>query len=78
LEILSDYDDMNIAWENIKENIKISTTRSLVLYELKQHETWFDEECLPFLDQRKQAKKQWLEDQNQINIVHSNNVTTGS
>jgi uncharacterized FlaG/YvyC family protein len=29
--------DINRAWENIKENIKISATDSLNLYELKQH-----------------------------------------
>ena len=57
MKILNDYEDIYIAWENIKENIKISATESLVLYELKLHRTWFDEECLRFLDQRKQAKK---------------------
>jgi len=40
----------------MKENIKTSAKDSLVLYELKQHRPWFDEECLGFLDQRKQAK----------------------
>jgi len=30
---------------------------------LKQHKPWFDEECLGFLDQRKQAKMQWVQDQ---------------
>ena len=78
LEILNDCEDVNIAWENIKGNIKISATENLGLYELKQHRTWFDEECLRFLDQRKQAKKQWLQDQNERNIGNSNNVKTGN
>jgi hypothetical protein len=41
---------------------------------LKQHKTWFDEECLGFLDQRKQAKMQWLQDSNQINVDNLKNV----
>ena len=53
---ISDDEDINKAWENIKENIKTSAKESLGLYELKQHKPWFDEECLHFLDERKQAK----------------------
>ena len=34
---LSDDEDINRDWENIKENIKISAKESLGLYELKQH-----------------------------------------
>ena len=34
---LSDGDDINRAWENIKENIKTSAKDSLGLHELKQH-----------------------------------------
>ena len=48
LENLSDDDDINRACENIKENIKTSSKESLDLQELKQHEPWFDEECLGF------------------------------
>jgi hypothetical protein len=77
LEILNNYEGINVAWENFKRNIKNSATKSLGIYGLKQHKTYFDEECLRFLDQRKQVKKQWLEDQNQINIVYSNNIKTG-
>jgi hypothetical protein len=43
LKNLSDRQDKNRAWENNKENIKISATLNLGLYELKQHKTWFDE-----------------------------------
>ena len=40
LENLSD----GKAWENIKENTKISAKESLGLYELQQHKPWLDEE----------------------------------
>jgi hypothetical protein len=36
LENLSDGENINRAWENIKENIKPSATEKLILYELKQ------------------------------------------
>jgi hypothetical protein len=54
--------DINRAWETIRENIKISAKESLGCYELKKHETRFDEGCSKLLDQRKQAKLQWLQD----------------
>jgi len=50
LENLSDDEDINRAWEKIKDHIKPSAKESLVLHELKQHEPWFHEECLGFLD----------------------------
>jgi len=56
LQNLSDSKDIKRAWEYIKENIKTSAKESLGLYELKQDKPWFDEECLGFLDQMKQAK----------------------
>ena len=62
LENLSDNEDINRAWKNIKENIKTSTKDSLGQREFKQHKPWFDEECLHFLDERKQAKMQWVQD----------------
>ena len=71
---LKDSKDINSAWENIKENIKTSTKESLGLHELKQHKPWFDEECLRFLDQSKEAKMQWLQDQSQRNVGNLNNV----
>jgi hypothetical protein len=37
LENLNDSKDIKGAWENIKENIKISAKDSLGIYELKQH-----------------------------------------
>ena len=57
---ISDDGDINRAWENIKENIRTSAKESLGLHELKQHKPWFDEECLHFLDERKQANLEWV------------------
>jgi len=37
LENLGDGEDINRAWENIKENIKTSAKESLGLHEMKQH-----------------------------------------
>jgi len=41
---------------------------------LKQHKPWFDEECLGFLDQRKQTKMQWVQDPSQSNVKNLNTV----
>ena len=74
LENLNVDEDVNRAWENIKENIKTSAKESLGLHELKQHIPWFDKECVGFLEQRKQAKVHWLEDPSRNNVVNTNNV----
>jgi hypothetical protein len=60
LEYLDTEVKINIAWEMIRENIKISAKESLGYCELKKHKPWFDEACSELLDQRKQAKLQWL------------------
>jgi len=74
LEDFSDSEDINRAWENVKENIKTSAKDSLGLQEFKQHKPWVDEECLGLLDQRKQTKIQWLQDPNQISFDNLKNV----
>jgi hypothetical protein len=51
-----------IEFGELLENIKISAKESLGYYELKKHKPWFDEGCSKLLDQRKQAKLQWLQD----------------
>jgi hypothetical protein len=43
-------------------------------YELRQHTLWFSVGCLKLLDQRKQAKLQWLQDPSEINGDNLNNV----
>jgi hypothetical protein len=74
LENLCDGKDIHGAWENIKEDIKTSAKESLGLHELKRHKSWFNEECLGFLDQRKQAKMQGLQDPSQSNVDNLSNV----
>ena len=64
----SDDEDVDRTWGNIKEK------ESLGLHELKQNKPWFDEECLGFLDQRKRAKMQWIQDPRQSNVGNLNNV----
>jgi len=73
-ENLNDSEDINRAWENIQENIQTSVKVGLGLTNWKQHKPWFDEECLDFLDQRKQANIQWLQDPSQSNEDNLNNV----
>jgi len=68
LENLNNDEDIDRIWKNIKENIQTSVKESLGLHELKQNKPWFDEDCLGFLDQRKQAKMQWIQDPNQSNV----------
>jgi hypothetical protein len=68
LEVLDAEVEINSAWETIRENIKISDK------ELKKHKPWFDEGCSKLLDQRKQAKLQWLQDPSEINGDSLNNI----
>ena len=44
------------------------------MHEMKQHKPWFYEECLGILDQRKQAKMQWIQDPSQSNVHTLNKV----
>jgi hypothetical protein len=48
---------------------------SLGYFELKKCKPWFDEGCSKLLDQRKQAKLQWLQDSSEINGDNLNNVS---
>jgi hypothetical protein len=41
---------------------------------MKQDIPRFDEECLGILDQRKQAKMQWIQDPSHSNVDNMNNV----
>jgi hypothetical protein len=67
LENLEDSGDINRAWDNIKENIKISAQERLGYCEPKHHKPWFDEECSKLANQRKEAKLQWLQVQSEAN-----------
>jgi hypothetical protein len=42
---------------------------------LKKNKPWFNEGCSKLLDQRQQAKLQWLQDPSEINGDNLNNVT---
>jgi hypothetical protein len=58
LEDLDAEVEINIIWETIRGNIKISAKESLGYYQLKKQKPWFDEGCPKLLDQRKKAKLQ--------------------
>jgi hypothetical protein len=55
------------------QEYKNFSQRESRLLELKKHMPWFDEECSKLLDQRKQAKLQWLQDPSEINGDNLNN-----
>ena len=74
LENLNVDEDVNRAWENIKENIKTSAKESLGLHKWKQHKPLFNKECVDFLDQRKQDKMQWIQDPSRSNVDSLNNI----
>ena len=44
------------------------------MHEWKQHNPWFDKECVDFLDQRKQAKIRWIQDPSRSNVDNLNNI----
>jgi hypothetical protein len=54
--------------------LKLKLIESLGYYEMKKQKPCFDEGCSKLLDQRKQAKLQWLQDPNEINWDNLNNV----
>jgi hypothetical protein len=60
--------DINGAWETI------SAKENLVYYELKKHKPWFDEVCSKLLDERQQAKFQWLQNPSEINRDNLNSI----
>jgi diadenosine tetraphosphate (Ap4A) HIT family hydrolase len=63
-----------IGVEKILRKYKNLSSKILDLYELKQHKTCFDEECLQFLDQRKQTKMHLLQVPNQNNVENTGNI----
>ena len=56
------------------KHIKTSAKESLGLHEWKQHKPWFDKEYVDFLDQRKQAKMQWIQDPSRSNVDNLKNI----
>jgi hypothetical protein len=74
LESLDAVVDINSAWETTRQNIKLSAKESLDYFELQMYKTWFDGRFPELLDQRKQAKLQWLQDPSEINGDNPNSV----
>jgi hypothetical protein len=74
LESLDESFDINNAWEGIRENIKTSAKENLGYQNIKHNKPWFDDECSKLVDQRRQAKLQWLQNRNQINGDNLQNV----
>jgi hypothetical protein len=62
------------SYKFLKKISKPQLKKSLGLHEIKQHEPWFDEECLGILDQRKQAKMRWIQNPSQIMVDNMNNL----
>jgi hypothetical protein len=62
LESLDDSGDINRVWDIIRENTNISAKESIGRCEAKHRKPRFDEECSKFVDRRKRAKLQWLQD----------------
>jgi hypothetical protein len=54
-----------------RENIKISAKEVIGHCDAERHKTWFKEECPKFIDRRKQAKLQWLQDPS---VVYEDNL----
>jgi len=65
---------INKGWESFRDNTKASATDGLGYYELKQQKPWFDTVWAELLDQRKQAKLQWLQNPSWTNGDNRNNV----
>jgi anti-sigma28 factor (negative regulator of flagellin synthesis) len=65
LENLEDNEDINRAWDAIRENIKISGKKCIGHCEAKH---------LKLVDQRKQAKLQWLQDPSVVKEDNLSNV----
>jgi hypothetical protein len=66
--------DINRALKTTGEHIKISAKKRLSYHELKKHKSRFDEGCSELLNQRRQAKLQWLQDPSKINGDNLNNI----
>jgi hypothetical protein len=54
--------------------MKIYAKGCISLCEEKRHKLWFDAECAKLIDQRKQAKLQWLQDPSVVNEDNLSNV----
>jgi hypothetical protein len=60
--------EVNIIWETIREDIKISAKVFLGYYEFKKQKPWFDERSSKLIDQRKQVKLWQLQNPSKVNV----------
>jgi hypothetical protein len=67
LENLEDGGDINRAWNNVRENIRILAQESIGYCESNHCKLWCDEECSKLVGQRKQAKLRGLPDPSEVN-----------
>jgi hypothetical protein len=74
LESLDESFDINNAWESIRENIKTSAKDNLGYHRLKHNKPWFNDECSKLIDQKTQAKLQWLQNLSQMNGDNHQNL----
>jgi actin-like ATPase involved in cell morphogenesis len=58
LQNLSDSEDINRTWENVKDNIKPKVQEIIRQYKLKQHKPRLTKDVY---DQKKLGKMQWLQ-----------------
>jgi hypothetical protein len=77
-EVSNRFEALTQRWKlilTIRENIKISAKESIGYFEFRKQKPRFDEGCSKLLDQRKQAKLQWLQDPSEINGDNLNQQT---
>jgi hypothetical protein len=60
--------------DRISENFRIRNRKFEPKRDLKKHKPWFEKEFSKLLDQKKQAKLQWLQDPSERNGENLNNV----
>jgi hypothetical protein len=74
LESLDESFHINNAWESIRENINTTTKDNVGYQKLKHNKPWFDDECSKLIDQRKQAKLQWLKNSDHVSGDNQQNL----
>jgi hypothetical protein len=74
VENLEHRGDINMAWDNIRDIIRILAQKHLGYCKSKHRKLWFDEECSELADQRKQAELQWLQDSSEANEDNPSHV----
>jgi hypothetical protein len=64
-------EDINSAWETIRENIKITAKDTLRYCELRKYNSLYHEGCSELVGQWKEPEMQWLQDPSEgISTLH--------